>query len=399
MNDLALFMKFLHEAKEFITIKQGRNEKEVKLALVQMMIDIYRHNPADIPETIRDYVKQIAETESTDSRTVIKAKNHKPKAALVERSNIGRKLQDKNALAALYEHDDREILTGYLGKKKLQEVTAVVSLSFDTLEEWKQFLPENTRLTPYILEIATHLMTIKAAGNDWTSSKILFRQMNGGIDKTPTKEFCENLYQALSVLACTRIKIDARNEVKAGYNKKEFYQGALLANSIRGREIVTINGSTIDDAIHILEQSPLFEYAIAKGQITPIPIGMYDTPSVNSTQENIVIKGYLIRMFADMINPHSPVQPIILYDSLYDYLGVEGSNEKQTYKNKARVRASVRAILSDWVNGGFIKGFHELTENNTPAKQGTRVAKVILDLYTRKEFNTVHNNENILPST
>ena len=401
-----LLLQFLLDCEAFVLKhNQDINKEQVHIALVQILVALYKENPENIPSELHglfeDFLQKIESIEipeDTSTPPVVKAIAHRAKSVLVERSNIGRKLQDENALSALYQHDDREILTAHIGKKKLNDVVTVASLSFETIEEWKQFLPENKRITPFMLEIATHLMTIKAAGNDWTSSKILFRQMNGGADKTPTKEFCESLYQALSVLACTRIKIDARKEVKAGNNDKEFYQGALLANSIRGREIVTINGSVIDDAIHILEQSPLFEYARIKGQITPIPSGMYDTPSVNSTQENIVIKGYLIRLFADMINIHSPVKPIIRYDSLYEYLGVDESKKAQIRTIKARIRKTVRGILSDWVNGRFIKGFQELTEDNNPVKERIPAAKVILDLLTKKEFNAIHNSVNILPA-
>lgn len=126
---------------------------------------------------------------------------------------------------------------------------------------------------------------------------------------------------------------------------------------------------------------------------------MYNTPSVNSTEENIVIREYLIGFFADIINPHSPVQPIISYDTLYEYLGVDESNPKQTRKNKAKIRATVRAILSDWVEGKYIKGFRELTANNKPVKERVKAAKVILDLFTKKEFKRVHKSGNILPAT
>lgn len=333
--------------------------------------------------------------EEPDSLPVIKATTHKPKTVLVERSYAGRTLHHEDKVAQLCDTGGT-MITKKKGGKDKKDIDSVAYISFEVIKEWEQFLPKNKRITPYMLEVLTHLITQKAAGNDWTSSQILFRQMNGGTDKKPTKKFCETLYQALSVLACTRIEIDATKEHESGYNSKDFYHGALLATSVRGREIVTINGTVIEDAIHILEQSPLFEYALAKGQVTPIPIGMYSTPSVNSTQENTIIKGYLIRMFADMINPHSPVQPIISYDTLFNYLGVEGKTQQVIWNKKAKIRKTVREILTDWKNGRFIKDFHELTADNNSANNGEKIAKVILALYTRKEFNAIHKNKSLL---
>lgn len=358
----------------------------------------------EIHEKFAEFLKEnkqaLEEAENTDSRPVIKATTHKPKAVMIGTTKAGRKLHEKNELPDIFNGG----ITFPTGKTHSKPVKTVLSLSFEVIDEWKDFLPANKKITPFVLEVLTHFMTLKYAGNEWTSTNILFRQMNGGDnDKKPTREFIDAVYDALWVLACTRIKIDARNEVKAGFNDRDYYQGSLLSTSIRGRETVTINGSIIDDAIHILEQSPLFEYALAKGQITPIPLGMYDITydikdekkrSLERTENSTVILGYLIRAFADMINEKSDRnKDIISYDTLYDYLGVEAKTPTQLRIIKGRIRATVRAILTSWKNGGFIKDFYELTEDNQTATAGKKIAKIRLVLFTKKEFDTIHNSE------
>ena len=366
---------------------------------IQDMIDIYKRNPADIPESIRDYIRELAETENTDNRPVIKATTHKANAVMIGTTKAGRKLHDKDELPALF---DKGIIfpTGTTHSKSPKPVDTIMSLSFEVLDEWKDFMPKSKKITPFVLELLTHFMTLKHAGNEWTSTSILFRQMNGGDnDKKPTKEFIHAVYDSLWVLACTRIKIDATQEHKAGYNNRNYYQGSLLSTSVRGREIVTINGCVIEDAIHILEQSPLFEYALAKGQVTPIPIGMYNVArenkrSLERTEENTVILGYLIRAFADMVNEKSDRDKhIIRYDTLFEYLSVEGKTPTQLRKNKAKIRNTVRDILTSWKNGGFIKDFHELGENDKSPEKGKEIAKVWIDTFSKKEYDAIHKGE------
>lgn len=416
INDVAKSDEVKNFMQSFITfledIASGKIQPDKDF--IQGMIEIYRNNPADVPESIRGYVKELAEN---DTRPVIKATTRKAKSALVEVSKAGRKLHDKSELPAIY-NGGIFFPTGKTRSKNPKPIDTVLSLTFEELDDWKGFLPKNKRITPFTLEVLTHLMTLKAAGNEYTSTKILFRQMNGGADKEPTKAFRDAVYDALCILGCTRIKIDATEEHEAGYNERRFYEGALLANSIKGREIITLNGSFIEDAIHILGQSPLFEYALAKGQIQPIPIEMYNITitdkdkdkkrTLTSTEENIVLIGYMIRTYADMINEHSDRDKhIIAYDTIYDYLGVEGKSQYVINNKKAKIRATVKEILTAWQKMGFVKKFYELTADNNPATQGKKVAKVWVDFTSTKELEETRKKElenalesgNILPPT
>ena len=322
----------------------------------------------------------------------VKAIIKKPKFILIDSSKAGKELHLNTHLDTIYE--DGIIFTS-ASKRNNQKIKTALSLSVDALDEWKSLLPDNSKITPFVLEVLAHCATLKAQGNEYISSKVLFRQMNGGKDKKPTRSMYDALYQALGILACTRIHIDASQEKKAGYNQRDFYKGALLPNSIKGKEIITLNGSIIEDSIHILGQSPLYEYAIAKGQVSNIPVEMLDIPSVNSTEENIVLTGYLIRAYADMTNSKSDRnKSIIRYDTLFEYLGVQGSNPNQLRKNKAKIRATVRQILDTWIAGGFIKGYQELTEDNKPAKERIPIAKIRLEFFTAKELPASNKNVN-----
>lgn len=395
MQDIEPLIKTLEDAGITVKVKIG-----------QAVIDEYKTHPENIPVAMHSRIKALIEQQANENHAkqethpAITAKAQKAKSVMLEVTKAGTAMRDKERVPFFYDKEGGWLTTGNTkSKSKPKKVETAITLSFEALQEWKDILPENKRITPFVLEILTHCITLIEAGNEYTTTKILFRQLNGGRDKTPTRKFYDAFYQALSVLACTRIKIDASEEFGAGYNERKYYEGALLPNTIQGKEIITLNGSIIEDAIHFLGQSPLFEYAKAKGQISPVSPEMYAIPSVNRTEENIVLIGYLTRAYASMVNQHSNIKPIIRYDTLYNYLGVEGSNPTQLRKNKARIRATVKEILTAWVEGGFIRSFQELTEDNKPAKERVQAAKILLALYTVKEFKAIHESENILPPT
>ena len=358
---------------------------------IQDMIDIYKRNPADIPESIRDYVRELAETENTDNRPVIKATTHKANAVMIERSKVGRKLHDPTALATLYDTGGT-ITTKNKGKKDKKDIDSVVSLSIQEVKDWTAHIPANKTLTKFDFEVLSCAVTLFEAGNKIFTADMIFRLLTGGKTQEPTQAMRNEIYDSLFRLCCTGIIVDATEEFNAGYNGKKEFRGTLLpCGMVIGDTI--LNGQLVHDCIKIYDTSPLIEYARAKRQVSNIPLGMRNIPNVNSTIDNLVLLGYLIGAFADMRNPHSPVQPIIRYDTLYAYLGVEGKNEKQTYKKKEKTRKTVRDILTAWKEGRFIKDFQELTENNTPAKQGARVAKIKIKLFSQKELQAMRDNE------
>ena len=356
---------------------------------IQEMIELYRQNPSDIPEEIRDYIKGLAE-----GNNAIKATTRKAKNLTLETTNIGRKLRDSDILPALYDKN-RKVLTGKTGtKKNAKEVRAVITLTFKQLEDWGAYIPQLKELKPFDMEIFNHAITLFEAGNTYISTDMLFRQMNGGKNGQPTDALRREMYDSFSRLGQTWISINTEAEFKAGYNKDYEFRGALLPCSMVIGDVI-LNGAKAHDCIKIYDKSPLLEYAKAKGQISNPHIEMLNIPEVNRTEENILLIGYLIRAYADMENPHSKRNKnIIRYDTLYDYLHVSGSNQHQLTKNKAKIRATIKKILNAWIEGGFIKSYQELTEDNTPAKQGVKVAKIKLEFYTARELKVNDNSEN-----
>ena len=329
--------------------------------------------------------------EEPDSLPAIIATTRKPKAVMIERSNVGRKLHHEDKLAQLYDTGGT-VTTKNKGRKDKKDIDAVVSLSTQEIKEWTAHIPADKTLTRFDLEILNSAVTLFEAGNAIVTADMIFRILTGGKTQEPTQAMREEIYDSLFRLCCTGIVIDATEEFTAGYNGKKEFRGTLLpCGMVIGDTI--LNGKPAHDCIKIYDKSPLIEYARAKRQISNIPLGMRNVPNVNGTKENILLLGYLTSAYADMINPHSPVKPVISYDTLYAYLGVESNGKQGIRTIKARIRATVKQILSAWVEGGFIKGFQELTADNKPVKAGAKVAKIRLALFTKKEYDAIHNSE------
>ena len=104
LTNSELFKKFFSETFEFMTIKQGRDEKEVIASLAHALFELYNEHPEDIPAEIRKEIKEFLERneKKSDLPPVIKTTTRKPDTVILERSKAGRKLQDKNELDNLF---------------------------------------------------------------------------------------------------------------------------------------------------------------------------------------------------------------------------------------------------------------------------------------------------------
>lgn len=351
---------------------------------IQTLQDINEGLKKISPDSIKE---ALAENDSHEARPAINAQTHKSEIVILERSKAGRKLQDDDELQALYNEMELRFTTAEIKNRQggITEIKTVMSLSYEQVKEWENYMPAFHRLKKIDIEILAHAATLYTAGNRIISTDMLFRQMNGGKKQQPTEAMRREIYDSFCRLGRTWLYIDASQEVKAGLNKKAEFRGALLPCSMIIGDTI-LNGQPAHDCIKIYDTSPLIEYARLKGQVSPIPLDMFNIPNVNRTEENIMLIGYLTRAFADMRNEKSDRNKhIISYQPIYDYLGVKGSNPTQLRKNKAKIRKTVRAILDSWCEGLHIKGYQELTANDKPARERVIAAKIRIEFFTAKE--------------
>jgi len=80
----------------------------------------------------------------------------------------------------------------------------------------------------------------------------------------------------------------------------------------------------------MFRNSPLYDYAEDKNQISRVNIEMLQAP-INNTTENIELKFHLLRLILSMKNPKSKLKPIIRYDALYKYLGIDENDADRKF--------------------------------------------------------------------
>jgi hypothetical protein len=150
------------------------------------------------------------------------------------------------------------------------------------------------------------------------------------------------------------------------YNKKiekTTYEGQLLAAD---KITVKINGEE-REGYKLLRKPILYEYAQISGQIINVPIKLLQTKdAVRSTDEVIVIRGYLLRQIEWLKNTKTFLNDNLTYQLIYEELGVSRITlDEKAYENKTRlVRNHVKAILGEWKKEEYIKNYEEYKEGN-----------------------------------
>jgi hypothetical protein len=162
-----------------------------------------------------------------------------------------------------------------------------------------------------------------------------------------------------------QVTIDYTEEAKL-YNKKiqkTTYQGYLLAAT---KITVKISGQE-HEAYKLLDKPILYEYAQISGQIITVPPKLLQTKeAVRSTDEVIVIRGYLLRQIEWIKNGNIGRNENITYKGIYDELEItrdfydEGMYKKKTHMT----RSHVKSILDEWKGQEYIKNYMEYKEGN-----------------------------------
>ena len=245
------------------------------------------------------------------------------------------------------------------GKDTKREITTAVSINIDNFDDVK--MSNDVMLDPYNRAVHNALVSIYEAGNEHATINQIYRVMNGNREtlKAPEEETKKAIMESVEKLRHSEITIDLSNEAKI-YNFKKL----KIKDFIIPAMIVTaeVNGQVID-CIKFRGEPPLATYSKQKKQINTCDIKMLDIP-LNNSKENIIIKNYLLERVQGIINKKSRLNNVILYETLYKYLGLD-ENEKTIRIKRQRVRQKVHIILEAWIKAGYIKGFEDFREGNT----------------------------------
>lgn len=346
-------------------INEGvKNKKTILDNVKKQLVTIFEDNTQD---------------NSLDPNEIIKATTRKAKNFTSGTTKLETKVFNTKDNPKFYPANEAEI---WVGNNKKNEIRTIASIDFNEMKKKGVLIPSEKWLNPFDREILSAASSLYEAGNEFITPKMIFQVLSGNkknVEITPTIR--EEILRSIDKLMNTTIEINASAEVKAGWREEDEYSGHLLPCERISQKNIRLNGQEVVDCIHLFRNSPLYDYAKGINQISRTNIEMLNAP-VNNTQENIMLKGYLLRQITSMKNPHSNIKPVIRYETIYEYLGLEDADTK----TKKRIRDRTKEILSFWIGEGLITGFEEEKEGKTFAKiKITFVINKTLALFQKSE--------------
>ena len=329
-----------------LTLKEGM--RKIEQAIQNM--DTNEVNQK-IVDGLMENMKTNKKSASTGKGEGATVKSRKPKDFVSPIDKLAQTVFDSRKNPQFYSRHSVDL---WVGDKNKKPVSITVSVDITELKKYISF-SNDTMLAPYNRAIHDAVISLYDAGNTHFTPDMVYHFLNGNSrnDKAP-EGFRKSLDEALTKLMRTIITIDAGEEAEA-FNLKDFqYKGYVLPLTYTR---ATINGQECE-CWKILDRPPLLALAERKSQINRGAANLLDT-GLNVTPDNVVITHYLLEQIITMQNDHSDRNNIILYDTLYEYLGIDAPTKATRRKIQERIRKKVKCILDAWVKAGFISGYGE----------------------------------------
>lgn len=292
----------------------------------------------------------------------------RPEKYISPTDKISKYIFDITKNAPFYEPNGAAVKVGSIlrrenGVKKEFPVTTAVSLKLDKNNSNIKF-SNNAMLDPYCRSVYNAIVTLHAAGNTDMTIDMIYRAMKGGTEEgemdSPGEVARKKISEAIDLLLRTIMTIDASQETQY-YGRTDFqFKGHVLPAQIFTAKVT---GVEVKDCIKLLAEPPLYTYAQRINQINSCDIKILKMP-ISNTEENVIIRDYVLEQVLDMQNEKSHRNNVILYDTLFRYLGLENALKQK----KADVRKKVHAILDNWIKEGFIKGYNDVKEGKSISK-------------------------------
>ena len=238
-------------------------------------------------------------------------------------------------------------------------VDTKVMIFFD---ETKVTITGDKYMAAYDKAVYNAVISLYQAGNEYITPKMVYRTMSGRTDGEAVNEnSLKKVANSLNKARFTNVHIDYTDEAKM-YNKnieKTVYEGYLLnAEKI----MVKAGGQDEVEAYKIIRKPILYEYAQISGQIYSVEMKLLNTSNRNlrSTDENIVIREYLIRQIEWMKSPKGERNQHIKYSPIFTELEIKEPTTKKFFD----IRKNIKAILDEWVKQDYIVDFEEYKDKN-----------------------------------
>lgn len=303
-------------------------------------------------QALKEYMTKNTTIQTEISDTIKTLKSIVPKTHIKPNNKLANKITKDIA-------ETSEIELVVSNKKAKKEVSTKVMLNY---ENKNVQMSSSFKFTPYDREVYDGVTTLFEAGNNIVTPSMVYRAMNGLTETEYIKpEAILKIKESIDKSRFIKTLIDYTDEAKM-YNHtidKTTYEGYLLACN----KITVEAGGIKQEAYKLLDKPILYEYAQISGQIISVPINLLNTKdTIYSTEEVIIIRGYLLRQIEWMKNDNSNRSTNITYQSIYEELEIfeDAFSDKKAYKEKTfKIRNHAKSILKSWKIQNYINSFEE----------------------------------------
>lgn len=316
------------------------------------------------------------ENEATNNKPVKKARSIHAENHSGTIDRLSRIVGGNDTKASINDLINNSLTVNTGGKGKL---FVIASIRFEDLPDKLRSKLADKKFFYFLKAVIDSITSLKIAGNNYQSPQTVALAMNGYKEnyERAGQEFLKQVEEAIEIGRHTWLKIDATNEAKAkGYNFQEVnFDGPLIPSY--GLEVVDMNGQRVK-AYEIFKEPILYSYASQKREIYICSADMLALPKkLKLTVENVILQRYLIERIEGMKNPHNVLGPVILYETIYQVLGIQETSRE--YKRKTRDK--VKKFLDNWKDLAYIKDYHE-------ESQGGLIRSIRIDLFEHEKLNS-----------
>lgn len=221
-------------------------------------------------------------------------------------------------------------------------------------------LPGELHVTKKLTEMDKRIMMFCSAF--WEAGRPIFSLSQlakaMGFSGSPNGTQIKKLNNYLTKLGMARVTIDNTREITVHKTKAKFKEDE---NFLSFRRVSAIIDGQLTEAAICMDRDPIvMRFAKARGEVTPIPIGVYQAP-VSKTPQHMQIEGYLLDRIVWMKNKKTGgrANHRILFDTLFEACSLEDK------KQKTRAKETARIYLEHFTKTEFIKGYSEDKEGIT----------------------------------
>ena len=252
-----------------------------------------------------------------------------------EIKDVQKRLLKRPSMKVTEKEGKEEAVTRFWLEQGEGEIEAITKFWLEVLEDCDTTPIAN--LTHTDQRVLAACMAEQQKGNKVTTTSVIFRDL-GGVGY-PKPETVEKYLKSINKMMSLIITIDATDAYKKLY---QIHDEAFI-NVLDGEQIlpakwrlITLNGVPNCAAIKFKGVSPVFKYALSKGQITTIPSNLLRVPHTKNTEDFLELKAYILyRISLHKKNPKTN-KPVMRLETLYKHCGFTVKITDRQFKKRLR---------------------------------------------------------------